>query len=445
MNKPKWNLHKLIDLFYEINGWLKLWLNEEIIEKYSIFIYENMSEEHRYYHNMWHIFDLIIEKNNVNNLAAIYHDIVYFQIYQKLNEKLYDLLKDYIKIDKVDIYLNIDEKELKNNKRLNIILDIFWFKNSDKLNIFWWLNEILSAFVVYKHVWEKLKINDFIELITMIEATIPFRANYVKNTEEKLTKIIDKYNINFNIEKIIRNSIIIANNDVSSFYEEELWDFLEWTWKLLPENNPSLRNRTVYKVSDYKNSIFKTYMFFKNIKFNYIINRYDNHPKDSEYEKMMLNIIKNILNTKYFLKFKLIPISILDSIASKTWWDTLMSYFMWELDEKTMRLEDYLVDKRKIDNSHEIDNIVLNWINLKKIIFDISKSPIVIYMYKNIWFEWMNILWDLAEEYLKWEINWVDFLKHIDKKLLKKLLNYIKKMLPTREDKIKILEKELKI
>gem|GEM_PF-2537289 len=102
-------------------------LNNNQIEKYCMFIYENMSEEHRYYHNMEHIFNLIIENDYTSNIRAIYHDIVYYQIYQEINEKLYDILKKYIKIEKSDIYIeikneNFDEESLE---RINIIIDIF--------------------------------------------------------------------------------------------------------------------------------------------------------------------------------------------------------------------------------------------------------------------------------------------------------------------------------
>jgi len=449
MQRQKWNLHKLIDLYYEINNWLKLNLTNKQIEKYCMFIYENMSEEHRYYHNMEHIFNLIIENDYNNNIRAIYHDIVYYQIYQEINEKLYDILKKYIKIEKSDIYIeikneNFDEESLE---RINIIIDIFWFKKWQKLNLFWWLNELLSAFIFIEHIWFFLEKNDFIEIVNMIEATIPFRKDYIINTINKITLIEKKYNILLDKDNVIKKWIFLRNKDVSSFYEEDLAVFLESTWKLLPENNPKLRNRDVYSVNDYKNSIYKTFIFFKNIKFKYIINNYWNYPNKKEYEKMMLRIVKNILNAKYFIKFKLIPISIITAVANQTWWDTLMSYFMWELDDKTLRLEDILKEKSKNYEINKwnlsIDNIIFNWLKQDKIVFDVSKSPIVIFLYSNLWFDKMNILWDKSLEFLNWELDDINFLKNVDKNLLITLLEVFINMMPTRKTKIEELYKKL--
>lgn len=441
--KWKSNLHKLIDIIYEITNWLKLDLSDEYIEELAIFVYTNMSEKNRYYHNMEHIFNLIIKKDHINNISAIYHDIVYYQIENNFNIHLEKYVKNYIFIENNEFIIKISDHI--DNKVKELLFIIFWIKQWDKLNIFNWLNEFLSACIMYEQLWKKLDIKNLIEIFFIIEATIPFRKNYINITLNKLNKINEI--IKIDKEKIIINAIKLSNQDVLSFCEKDLGFFLESTWKLLPENNLNLRDPLFYNIWDYKNSLFKTYNFFNFLDYKNIFHQYNNiYPSENKFKIITKSAKRNIENWIIYIKFKLISISIIESIAKLSWWDNCITLFMWDLNHNSLRLEDYFKNRDKLTSNNlnkEINKILKNWLWNNKYDFDFNKSPILELLYKNLWYDNTNILWDFSVKYIKWEISEIDFLKKIDKNIIKDILFAMSKMAVTRKEKIKNILKLL--
>ncbi len=73
-------LQRLINVFRESFDRLGVSVGLDVLEDQAVLIHKAMTVQTRNYHNLEHVFDLIEADNPIQTLAALYHDIVYYQV-----------------------------------------------------------------------------------------------------------------------------------------------------------------------------------------------------------------------------------------------------------------------------------------------------------------------------------------------------------------------------
>ena len=171
---PNGTIHRIIGLLQGALRLLKVDIASTEIERIGFMVHRAMSMQHRSFHTPEHIFALADPYDAHSTMAAIFHDIVYYQVDQGFQDDIEKILRPYILLDKNVIRI---KAEIEGSDRAFYgTAAVFGFTPGQILSPFSGLNEFLSALLM--NCLFEGRINDVDLLITtaMIEMTIPFRA-----------------------------------------------------------------------------------------------------------------------------------------------------------------------------------------------------------------------------------------------------------------------------
>lgn len=301
-------------------------INSSDISKIAYIIAESMSDTWRCFHTLDHVFMVGDSDNPIEVLAALFHDLVYVQIDNKINLKVKHYLTPFIEEKSPNIFKVKNSLEIYKDSHFAMVISIFGFENGQKLNSSLGQNEFLSALAATKILQPFLPLSILAKIVTIIEATIPFRAKSHDGftPSEMRYKLLQTTNEKFNlglsleeIEETIKHSVNLVNRDVSSFASATAKDFLMNTWKLIPENNHNIINGHFYTIKDYRLTIYKMIMFFDSLQPESIFSRFRNQPKPEIYLHLINQAKQNLTIGKYYFTSKLITVCLLEAIAIK--------------------------------------------------------------------------------------------------------------------------------
>merc|ERR1712050_746604 len=92
----------------------------------------------------------------------------------------------------------------------------------------------------------------------------------------------------------VQLAVMVSNEDVGNFSAVDPAYFLDNTWALLPEFNPSLRNPETFTVNDLMLEIFNMRKFFSFIKADVIYKQFRGVPCDEEYTRKQCQAERNL-------------------------------------------------------------------------------------------------------------------------------------------------------
>jgi hypothetical protein len=392
---PSGTVHRTIGLLHGALARLKADVPNERVEWVGVVVHRAMSTQQRSFHTAEHIFDLSDPDDPHTTLAAIFHDIVYYQVDDGFLPEIEDLLSPYIEVDErgVSIRGEIDRSE----RAFWGCASIFGFQPGDTLSPFGGLNEFLSALVMDLLFIDAVSDVDLLIATASIEATIPFRGPDAEGRRppERLAKRVKETNDAFNLgldEKGITNAVVAAvcfsNRDVENFAEDDPGRFLDNTWKLLPESNPSLRFRGLYTVDNYALALMKMEGFLSSLKPESVFHTYEGFPKKDEYASLIARTTLNLSTAERYLGVKMISTGILKGLAHLTGGDTPVAFFMGDLNPKDKKstLATFLPAHPPKGQSHqdESDELyrLLKHGRASASRFDLKNSPLSLYVHR---------------------------------------------------------------
>ena len=361
-------------------------------ESMAELIHRFMDHDKRIYHNSSHIFDLCPGLNPRQILAALFHDIVYYQLDQNVVYQVENLFDTVIRIDQRDLFL----KEVPGNE-LAVLLctGIFGFQNGEKLSIQNGLNEFLSAVLGARLLKPYLSVNDLIGIVACIEATIPFRGNKHKtNTENFPEHLADKIlqtclSLNLeiseiSIEEIIHDAVGLANQDVLSFAVIEPADFLASTWLLIEESSPSVKALGMDLIKNYRIAIQNMYQFLSNLNTDNIYHEFKGTPNREIMANLQQVAGKNIEFAMKYLETKLVAIAMVEALVVKAGNENPTDLF-FKADKLTQNLSSVYESLGLSDI--EIDQALLHVLESGEILVsahNIKTSPLEALVYRTI-------------------------------------------------------------
>lgn len=392
-------IQKTIKLFKEALEGLHAEIPLLKLEGLAIMVHKAMAVQARYFHTPEHIFTLFDAFNPIQALAALYHDIVYYQVDEGFTPEVHALIAPYLREE--GGRLSLIEHADPADAAFARALAIFAFEPGQRLSPFGGQNEFLSALTMNLSLDGIVESTDLLKATACIEATIPFRGVNVRGEspadvlERRLSAINARHDCGMGDEEIaqaVELAVSLSNRDVASFAEQDTALFLDGTWKLLPETNPSLRLKGIYSIRNYRQAMQKMAGFLNTLNPDVIFNRYRNVPPADEYAEMVRLAYQNVYTARDYLAIKLLTAAILEALAELTGGDAPMALFMGdiEIDGKDyVRVEDFLPLPPPNSPGADTSPIfrLLMYGRAGDSSFDMSNSPLSLFIYQRLGME----------------------------------------------------------
>jgi hypothetical protein len=392
---PSGTIHRSIHLLRAALEELGAQLPLPEMERLAIMINEAMTAGARSFHTPEHVFDLVDPGNPHTTLAALFHDLVYYQVDLGFIPQIAEAVRSSIEARDGQLWLR--PRGQGEDRPLAVCMAIFGLRPGEQLSPFGGMNEFLSALVMHRNLCGVLRERDLIPATACIEATIPFRTpdgagrTPAELLEARLIGASDAMHLGLSqgtVEQIVRWAVTFANRDVANFSEHEVTRFLDNTWKLLPETNPSLRTQGVYSIRSYRVALQKMNGFLRSLDPATIFAQYHDAPPAEEYRAMVARGERNVTAAREYLGIKLLTAAVLEALAEISGGDTPISLFMGDIGAKNKgdRLEDYLPDysppagMRLDETLHDL----LAHGRASASSFDLQNSPLSLYIYLHL-------------------------------------------------------------
>lgn len=392
---PAGTIHRSIHLLRTALEDLAARMPLQEVERIAIIINQAMTAQARSFHTPEHVFDLVDPGNPYTTLAALFHDLVYYHVDHGFIPQIAEAVES--SIDKRNGALYLRPGTEAGDRQLALCLAVFGFQPGQKLEPFGGMNEFLSALVMNRKLAAAVREEDLILSTACIEATIPFRmpgtdgVTPAEHLELRLERANRELSLGLSHERIqqgVRWAVTFANRDVANFCEKEVTRFLDNTWKLLPETNPSLRTQGVYSIRSYRVALQGMEGFLRALDPRTIFVRYRDTPPAEEYRRMEKRGERNVITARAYLGIKLLGAAILEALAELSGGDAPVALFMGDLavQQKGSRLDDYLPDyhpSADLALDPTLRDLLANG-RASASPFDLQNSPLSLFIYLHL-------------------------------------------------------------
>ena len=109
----------------------------------------------------------------------------------------------------------------------------------------------------------------------------------------------------------------VGNRDVENFADNDPAQFLDNTWKLLPESNPALHEPLVYTVRDYRIALQKMEGFLAQLPAERVFHTYGDEPRPEIHARRVARTTGNLELAVRYLRAKLYSIALVEAIAER--------------------------------------------------------------------------------------------------------------------------------
>jgi hypothetical protein len=388
-------VHKTIKLLQGALEQLKVDIPIHRLEQIGVMVNRAMSAQERSFHTPEHIFDLAEPGNPHMTLAALFHDIVYYQVDQGFTPAVGEIVTPYISIQ--DGVISLSNDIAADDRAFGGCAAVFGFAPAQELSPFAGLNEFLSALVMDCLFEGVISDSDLLITTACIEATIPFRGQDADglcpadSLEVRVAATSDTFGLGLSeadINNAVEFAVAFANKDVRNFAETNVGRFLDNTWKLLPETNPSLRIKGMFSIGSYRIALQKMEGFLGSLDPDTIFCRYKDTPVEEEYRSLVDLAHRNVEVAREYLGVKLLATAVLEALADVSGGDAPISLFMGDINatETGGRISDFLPEAR-VDPEKPTEETLYNLLALgrsSESSFDLSNSPLSLHIYTNL-------------------------------------------------------------
>ena len=291
------------------------------IEKWGFTIHMALSAAGREFHNHEHVMDIASHGDPLEVLAALYHDAVYIQVDHGPPPSMRHVLEGIIASEPEGWRVLPGAAAAVPAD----ILVVFGRKVGDLVTPVTGLNEFASALVAGIQLESALDRTQRIAIAACIEQTIPFRVDPMPDLHRRLLALGLQGDI---LDETLRRAVRFGNRDVENFCDNKPARFLDNTWKLLPESNPSLHSPMVYTVRDYRIALQKMEGFLAWLPADRVFHSWSDEPKPEIHARRVARTAGNLELAVRYLRAKLYSIGLVEAIAQTTGGDVPLDYFM---------------------------------------------------------------------------------------------------------------------
>ncbi len=439
-------LHRIIDTFSQAFEQLGVVVEVKTLEELAVLIHKAMTVQARNYHNLEHVLSLVNPDSPIQTLAALFHDIVYYQVDLGFLPEIMEVVAPFISKDEQAFSL---ARGLPAEDRLfSLARETFDIPLGAVITPSHGLNEFLSALVMNKKLGEIVPERELVKMDFCVEATIPFRGpdaqgrDYFERQAGRLRQINGGWGFEMSeaeIRQTICLAVRMANKDVASFAEANPGDFLSKTWRLLPETNVPLRaGFSVYSIREYREALQHMEGFFRILDPQTIFHQFNGEPTSERFSQLVALARRNIQVGRKYLQMKLLAQSILEALAEESGGDAPLSLFMGDLPIRSgvERLEQYLpfVDDPAWAEPASIEYTLLAQGRNEDPGFDLDISPLTLFIYRSLPPDMIEQAVGWAEEMFAGRLPPGDFLRRLPPAMVGPIARASAKMVITRSE-----------
>ena len=333
----------MIQLFRKAFQDLSVSMTDAELARLADQVHLTMTASTRIFHNVRHVFGLSEGMKPLQVLAAIFHDVVYYQIDGGLPEPFAAALANVIRTEGDTLILQpIDPSD----RATTLCAEVFGFCPGQVLMVQEGMNEFLSAVVAVRLLQQHLTPAQLMTVAACIEVTIPFRGldckgqSAVQALAQRLQALGKKFQAELClssdrtadfVKRIIVDAIDLANQDVSGFTRATPVQCLSNTWLLLKESNAPLAVSGVHSMLEYRNALLRMRDFLENLDATQICQAYEGYPEAAAVAEMNAVAEKNILFCCDYLDVEISFVAILEALGMVTGVDCPSSLLLGEI------------------------------------------------------------------------------------------------------------------
>ena len=424
-------INRFIQLLADAFGALRTDVSMQEIERLAMLVHSAMENKRRAYHTSSHVFHMCHGMNPRQVLAAIFHDVVYYQLDDGFPQQAAALLEPVVRNENGTLILNAIEKR---DTGLQLCAGVFGFKLDQNLPLFGGMNEFLSAVVAVRLLQPHLQMRDLIAIVACIETTVPFRgknakghdcaillAGRLRDQSRKLLETLSDEEVEQHTTQVMLDAIKFANRDVEGFAEPNPGKFLAATWQLIEESNAPLVSVGVYTLQDYRGALSRMEKFLGGLNPENIFHHYDHFPDDTEFERLKEAARKNLAFACDYLGAKITSIAIIEALALKTGGNCPVSMFLGDIhspDGKPDRVEDFLPPVNFVTELKSRLLLVLEQGRAQESSSDLNASPLTAYTYRCMGHEKSVQALQQSKRMFAGELSPLEFLKSLDREMI---------------------------
>jgi hypothetical protein len=325
------------------------------IEAMAVLVHSAMESPRRRYHCSEHALALCEGLNPRQVLAAVFHDLVYYQLDNGFPVRATHWLTPLVSRQSDDlVLLQVSDQD----RGMHLCFQIFGFQAGQVLPLFRGMNEFLSAAVAVRLLEPHLAPSDLIAVVACIEATVPFRAPLADGQEccallaQRVRAqaglrlgLAEDAALDAYVEAVMWDAMALGNRDVGGFAEPSPAKFVSATWLLIEESNAPLAAVGVYTLRDYREALTRMQGFLHGLAPGRVFHHYAGYPPEEEFQRLTDAAASNMAFAQSFLQLKMTSISIVEALALETGGDCPVSMFLGDIRSAfgtPQRVEDYL-------------------------------------------------------------------------------------------------------
>ncbi len=450
-------INRFIHLFSDAFEALPVEVPMHEVERLAMIVHSAMENKRRAYHTSGHVFDMCADMNSRQVLAALFHDVVYYQLDNGFPQQAAAMLEPIVHQDNGSLILrDIDS----NDTALQLCADIFGFEPGQVLPLFSGMNEFLSAVVAVRLLQPYLSMPDLLAIVACIEATVPFRgidaegrdmphalADRVRVQCRKYSGLLSLQEVESHVAEVLHEAVKIANRDVAGFAESNPGKFLSGTWLLIEESNAPLAAVGVYTLQDYRGALSRMETFLAGLNPAHIFNQYDGFPDDAEFARLKDVARQNIAFVCEFLGAKIATIAIIEAMALATGGNCPVSMFLGDVrsadGSRPDRAEDFLPPASTAADVNPALLGVLEKGRAQELTSDLISSPFTAFMYRCLGRAGTLRASDQAKRMFAGELTGHEFLASLDRDMLRGMIGACARIAISRRELLQKLESSL--
>ena len=379
MDRPRSPVHQIVNALGLALRELGATPAPEDLERWGFAVHAALSAPGREFHNHEHVLALAdgSDGDPLDVIAALYHDVVYLQVDQGPPASLRD---DFAKVcEKVDGGWRLLPAPAQ---AVADVYAVFGRAADDVVSPMTGANELASALIASLHLGDVLDRWSRLTVAMGIEQTIPFRADPVPALHARAQALgapADR------LDAMIRQAVRFGNHDVENFAYADPGRFLDNTWKLLPESNPSLFSPTVYTVRDYRIALMKMEGFLAGLAPERVFHAWGSEPGDAIHAARVTQTAINVALAVRYLRCKLYSIAIVEALCDATGGQVPLDYFMGGFPApgapEPSRVEHHLPRLERVGVVEPLLHALLAIGRASESSFDTGPSPLAAYLH----------------------------------------------------------------
>lgn len=296
------------------------------VQELAVLVHQCMDGKTRTYHTSFHVLGLCDGLKPIQVLAALFHDVVFYQLDGGFPKSVSALLKDVTCPESVFLRL---QKIAPDDHALVLCADIFGLRSEDLLSPNSGLNEFLSAVVAIRLLRRYLNSAQLTAVAACIELTIPFRAPDAKgNTPAQAlgqrvqsfcTKLFDaEAQRSAFVKTTLTDAVIFANRDVAGFIDAPPEHCLSNSMLLVEESMMPKAAAGASSLLTYRGALLGMDAFLSRLNPAYVGQSFADCPDAVTVVQMQQTTQKNIAFVRDYIAAVLCSVAIIEAIARST-------------------------------------------------------------------------------------------------------------------------------